>query len=83
MTSVLDGLLALLLAGFLNLILLYQIRARTDPTEAGFLVRIYLWTVLLRYALAMLLNAFAGGSAFAAAFWGTPAPTTRQATNWP
>jgi 4-amino-4-deoxy-L-arabinose transferase-like glycosyltransferase len=69
-TGLLDGLLALLLAGFLNLIVLYQIRARTEPAETGFLLRIYLWTILLRYALAVLLNAFAGGSAFAAAFWG-------------
>jgi 4-amino-4-deoxy-L-arabinose transferase-like glycosyltransferase len=66
----LDGLLALLLAGLLNLVVLYHVRARTDPTETGFLVRVYVWAVLLRYALAVLLNALAGGSAFAAAFWG-------------
>jgi 4-amino-4-deoxy-L-arabinose transferase-like glycosyltransferase len=70
MTSFLDGLLAILLAGFLNLIVVYRIRARTDPSEAGFLVRIYLWTILLRYVVAIVLNAFAGGSTFAAAFWG-------------
>lgn len=70
MTGLLDGLLALLLAGLLNIIVLYQIRGRADPVETGFLVRVYIWTVLLRYALAMILNAFAGGSAFANAFWG-------------
>ena len=70
MTSLLDGLLALLLAGFLNLLVLYQIRARTEPAETGFLVRVYLWTILLRYSVAIVLNAFAGDSAFAAAFWG-------------
>ncbi len=70
MTNLLDGLLALLLAGFLNLLVLYQIRARTEPTEARFLVKVYIWTILLRYSLAIALNAFAGGSAFAAAFWG-------------
>ena len=70
MTSFLDGLLALLLAGFLNLLVLYQIRARAEPAETGFLVRVYLWAILLRYSVAIVLNAFAGGSAFAAAFWG-------------
>lgn len=70
MTSLLDGLLAFLLAGFLNLLVLYQIRARTDPSDTSFLVRIYGWTILLRYGLAILLNSFAAGSAFAAAFWG-------------
>ena len=70
MTSLLDGLLALLLAGFLNLLILYQIRARTDPADTGFLVRVYVWAIMLRYSLAIVLNALAGGSAFAAAFWG-------------
>ncbi len=70
MTSLLDGLLALLLAGFLNLLVLYQIRARAEPAEAGFLVRVYVWTILLRYSLAIVLNVFAANSAFAAAFWG-------------
>ena len=70
MTSLLDGLLALLLAGFLNLLVIYQVRARSEPADTGFLVRIYLWTILLRYSVATALNAFAGDSAFAAAFWG-------------
>ncbi len=70
MTSILDGLLALLLAGFLNLLILYQIRTRTEPAETGFLVRVFQWTILLRYSAAVVLNVFAGGSVFAAAFWG-------------
>ncbi len=70
MTGLLDGLLALILAGFLNLIVLYQIRARAAATEAPFLVKLYGWTVLLRYALAVALNALAADSAFAGAFWG-------------
>ncbi len=36
----------------------------------GFLVRVYVWTILLRYALAVLLNVFVVDSTFAAAFWG-------------
>lgn len=70
MTGLLDGLLALILAGFLNLIVLYQIRARAEPTEASFLVKLYGWTVLLRYALAVPLNGLVADSAFAGAFWG-------------
>ena len=70
MTSLFDGLLALLLAGLLNLLVLYQIRTRADPAEAGFIGRVYLWTILVRYSVAIVLNAFAGDSAFAAAFWG-------------
>lgn len=70
MTSLLDGLLALLLAALLNLLVVYQIRTRADPREAAFLVQTYAWSILLRYSLAVLLNIFAGGSAFAAAFWG-------------
>ncbi len=70
MTGFLDGLLALILAGFLNILVLYQIRARAEPTEAPFLVRLYGWTVLLRYALAVTLNALVADSAFAGAFWG-------------
>jgi hypothetical protein len=67
MTSLLEGLLALLLAGFLNLLVLQQICARAEPTETGFLVRVYLWTILPRYSRAIVRHAFAGGSAFAAA----------------
>jgi 4-amino-4-deoxy-L-arabinose transferase-like glycosyltransferase len=69
-TSPLDGLLALLVAGFLNLVVLYQIRARAEPTEAGFLVRVYAWSILIRYSLAIVLNSFGANSAFAAVFWG-------------
>jgi 4-amino-4-deoxy-L-arabinose transferase-like glycosyltransferase len=72
-TSLLDSLLALMLAGFLNLVVLYQIRGRAEPSEAGFLVRVYLWTIVLRYSMAIVLNAFAGDLAFAAAFWGDSA----------
>jgi 4-amino-4-deoxy-L-arabinose transferase-like glycosyltransferase len=70
MTSLLDGLLAVLLAGFLNLLVLYQIRARSEPTETAFLVRVYVWTLLLRSSVAIVLNVFARDSTFAAAFWG-------------
>ena len=70
MTGFLDGLLAVILAGALNVIVLYQIRMRTDPAETSFLVRLYLWAVVLRYCLAVVLNVLTANSAFAAAFWG-------------
>jgi 4-amino-4-deoxy-L-arabinose transferase-like glycosyltransferase len=70
MTSLFDGLLAILLAGFLNVLVLYQIRTRAESAETGFIGRVYLWTILLRYSIAIVLNAFAKDLAFAAAFWG-------------
>ena len=70
MTGFLDGLLALFVAAILNLVVIYQIHARAPRDEAGFLVRVYVWTVLIRYVLAVLLNAFVTDSAFATAFWG-------------
>jgi hypothetical protein len=59
MTGLLDGLLAVLVAGLLNLFVLYQIRARSEATETTFLVQVYSWTILLRYSLAIALNIFA------------------------
>jgi len=69
-TDLLDGLLALLVAAILNLLVLYQIRQRADPSDSGFLVRVFTWTIVLRYSLAIALNAFADNSSFALAFWG-------------
>lgn len=70
MTELLDGLLALLVAGVLNLAVLYSIRSWAQPSERLFLVRLFAGTVLVRYALAVLLNVFATDIAFASAFWG-------------
>ena len=70
MTDVLDGLLAGLLAGIAALAIAVRIRSRDRSAEAGFLVRTFAWTILLRWTLAIVLNAFAQNSAFAAAFWG-------------
>jgi 4-amino-4-deoxy-L-arabinose transferase-like glycosyltransferase len=70
MTGLLDGLLAVLVAGLLNLFVLYQIRARSEATETTFLLQVYSWTILLRYSLAIALNIFAANLSFAAAFWG-------------
>jgi 4-amino-4-deoxy-L-arabinose transferase-like glycosyltransferase len=70
MTGLLDGLLAVIVAIVLNVIVVYQIRLRSETTETTFLVRVYVWTILLRYVLAVGLNLAASDSAFAAAFWG-------------
>ena len=70
MTSFLDSLLAILIAVLLNLLVLYQIRARAAPQERAFLVKVFAWTILLRYALAVVLNIYVVDSATAAAFWG-------------
>lgn len=70
MTDSLDSLLALLIAGFANLLVVYAIHSRTTAEEARFLTRVYLWTIVLRYSLAFILNVLAVDSAFAMAFWG-------------
>jgi len=58
------------MAGALNLIVVYQIRSRLPQGESAFLIRIYVWTILIRYALAVVLNASVVDSAIAGAFWG-------------
>jgi 4-amino-4-deoxy-L-arabinose transferase-like glycosyltransferase len=69
-TSLLDGLLAFIVAALLNVVVIVNIRSRTDHRDGVFLVRVYSWAIILRYALAVLLNIFVTDSAFAAAFWG-------------
>jgi 4-amino-4-deoxy-L-arabinose transferase-like glycosyltransferase len=68
-TGVEDATLALVLALVLNLFMAVQIRARAGP-DGGFLVRVYWWTLALRYALAITLNVYANSMSFAAMFWG-------------
>jgi 4-amino-4-deoxy-L-arabinose transferase-like glycosyltransferase len=69
-TGLLDCLLAALLATVLNTVVLFQIRARAESSEAHFLLRVYAWAILIRCSLAIALNIFVTNSAFAAAFWG-------------
>ena len=68
MTGILDALIAFVIAGILNLMILQRVRAMRE--DGAFLARIYAWTLGLRYALAVFLNAYAGDSVFAATFWG-------------
>lgn len=69
-TGLLDGSVAVLITLLLNVVLVLLIRSRTAPDEARFLLKVYSWTIVLRYGLAIVLNVFARDSAFASAFWG-------------
>jgi len=69
-TGFLDSLLAILVVLAVNFVVVQQIHSRAPTADVRFLVRTYVATVLLRGALAIVLNVFAADSAFAAAFWG-------------
>lgn len=73
MTDFTDALLACLLVGLLNVFIMRAFRSRVPATEAPFLRSVYLWTLLLRVALALFLNAYSGNSRFADMFWGDSA----------
>ena len=70
MSSLLDAVFAFLIAGLLNLVIIRMIRRRLPGEEGVFLGRVYLWTLLLRFALGLWLNAYSGQTAFADMFWG-------------
>jgi 4-amino-4-deoxy-L-arabinose transferase-like glycosyltransferase len=70
MTNLLDSLLALLVATIANLAVVYQIQTRAPRSETRFLLRIYVWAILLRYTLAIAINVLAADSSFASTFWG-------------
>jgi 4-amino-4-deoxy-L-arabinose transferase-like glycosyltransferase len=69
-TDLLDGIAAVLICGVINLLLIARLRTSRPPTDEAFLTRVYAATVLLRSVLAIILNASAANSAFAATFWG-------------
>ena len=70
MTGFVGGLVALIVSGPLNLFIASRIKARMRGEEGRFLLRVFWWTLVLRYTLAVLLNVFADNSAFASMFWG-------------
>jgi 4-amino-4-deoxy-L-arabinose transferase-like glycosyltransferase len=70
MTDFFDSVTALFIAGLLNAIVLRFVHSQNEPSTARFLGRVYLWTILLRGAGALLLNVFAADSVLAGAFWG-------------
>jgi 4-amino-4-deoxy-L-arabinose transferase-like glycosyltransferase len=69
-TGLLDGLVAVALAILWNLWIASRIRRGLPGAEGQFLTRIFFWTLGLRYAGAIFLNAYAGDSVFADTFWG-------------
>jgi 4-amino-4-deoxy-L-arabinose transferase-like glycosyltransferase len=69
-TGLLDGLVATVLAILWNLWIASRIRRALPGAEGQFVMKIYIWTLALRYAGAVFLNAYAGDSVFADTFWG-------------
>jgi 4-amino-4-deoxy-L-arabinose transferase-like glycosyltransferase len=69
MTSFFDSLIALVVALVLDVYIASRI-ARKPGEDGRFLVRVFWWTLAIRYALAVLLNAFSGSYGFANMFWG-------------
>jgi 4-amino-4-deoxy-L-arabinose transferase-like glycosyltransferase len=69
MTGFFDGVIALIVASVLNLFVASRIKCGPE-VEGRFLLRVFWWTLVLRYLLAVVLNAFSDSSAFAGMFWG-------------
>ena len=80
MTGFEDALFAVAIAFVLNAFVLFRIRRSFPLDESRFLVRVYVATLLLRYFLAVFLNAYAGDSVFALTFWGDSSQYDREAT---
>jgi 4-amino-4-deoxy-L-arabinose transferase-like glycosyltransferase len=70
MTGFGDSLVAVIVSGVLSLFIASRIKARMGGEDGGFLMRVFWWTLVLRYLLAIFLNVFADNSAFAGMFWG-------------
>jgi Dolichyl-phosphate-mannose-protein mannosyltransferase len=70
LTGFIDSILACLLALIWNAIVLARIRASFPHPEAKFLARTYALTLVLRYGLALFLNAYSVDYTFTQTFWG-------------
>src|SRR5262249_14854503 len=70
LTSFVDAFLAVLLALIWNTFIVSRIQANFPRDEARFLSRTYTTTLLLRYILALFLNAYAVDYSFTQTFWG-------------
>jgi 4-amino-4-deoxy-L-arabinose transferase-like glycosyltransferase len=68
-TDALDYFAAFLVAFALNAFIVARAHLKGDPARR-FLVRTYIWTLSLRFLLAVVLNLLAKNSAFAGMFWG-------------
>jgi 4-amino-4-deoxy-L-arabinose transferase-like glycosyltransferase len=72
-TGVIDAVVAVVVMFIVNALIVRRIRHVLPGDEGTVLARLYLWTLVLRYALACLLNAYAGQTSFAVMFWGDSA----------
>jgi 4-amino-4-deoxy-L-arabinose transferase-like glycosyltransferase len=75
-----DLLFATSFAFVLNAFILYQIHRSLPWQESRFLGRVYVATLLLRYALALFLNVYSEDSTFALTFWGDSSQYDREAS---
>jgi 4-amino-4-deoxy-L-arabinose transferase-like glycosyltransferase len=69
-TDLLDAVVALLVAGTVNVVIVARLGSKGSDVDGRFLARVYLATLLVRVGLAVLLNLFSSDSVFAATFWG-------------
>jgi 4-amino-4-deoxy-L-arabinose transferase-like glycosyltransferase len=69
-TGFFDCLVAFVVAGMLNIVIASRIRKTLSVPVGAFVLRVYWWTLTLRFVLALVLNIFAESSAFASLFWG-------------
>jgi len=69
MTGFFDSLIALVVVLVLDVYIASRI-GRKPGEDSRFLLRVFWWTLAIRYGLAILLNAFSGSYGFANMFWG-------------
>jgi 4-amino-4-deoxy-L-arabinose transferase-like glycosyltransferase len=72
-TGFLDSFIALVVVGALDFYIASRIRRAWAGEEGRFLLRVYWWTLILRYLLAFVLNVYAESLAFGQMFWGDSA----------
>jgi 4-amino-4-deoxy-L-arabinose transferase-like glycosyltransferase len=69
-TDLLGCVVAVIVAALANVVVLARVRARHPGPEGAFLSRVYLATLLMRSALAIVLNATVTSADMARLFWG-------------
>jgi 4-amino-4-deoxy-L-arabinose transferase-like glycosyltransferase len=72
-TDAVDVVVALLVMAIVNAAIVHRIKVALPGDEGAMLARVYLATLILRFALACFLNANAGQTSFAIMFWGDSA----------
>jgi 4-amino-4-deoxy-L-arabinose transferase-like glycosyltransferase len=72
-SDAIDVVVAFVVMLIVNALIVRRIRQVLPGEEGAVLARLYIWTVILRYALACFLNAYSGQTSFATMFWGDSA----------